>query len=94
MANRHLHIGIVWNGPSKFEQVQSLIDKVSNVEWMRYGGNCWIIYTSHTPTQWADYIRPHLNSTDQLVIYEVTNLGQADGWLPEKIWDWLKAFRY
>jgi hypothetical protein len=91
---KYLHIGIVWNGPSKFNEVQALIDKVPNTDWFRYGGNCWLIHTSYTQTQWAEYIHPHLNQADQLLIYEVASLTQSDGWLPRKLWEWFRALRY
>jgi hypothetical protein len=78
----------------KTDEIQRLIEAPSAVEdWFKYGGNCWIVYTGHDQSAWADYLRPHIGSSS-LIICEVTNLSQSNGALAGQLWEWFNRFRF
>jgi hypothetical protein len=94
MAKKYLHIGVNWVGVPKPDEIQRLIESPNAVEdWFKYGGNCWLVFTQHDQTAWADYLKPHIGS-GSLVIYEVVNLGNSNGILPINMWEWFNKVRF
>jgi hypothetical protein len=94
MAKRYLHIGFAWHGAPKTDEIQKLIDIPGNVEtWMKYGGNCWIVYTVHDQDAWANYLINHISKQDSVIIVEITNLPHSNGQLPISMWEWFNEPR-
>jgi hypothetical protein len=90
---RYLHIGIHWNGRPLTDAIHKLVTAPSAAEdWFMYGGNCWIVYTTHTQTEWGEYIRPHI-SESTLLIYEVVNLPYSNGSATPGLWEWFNRVR-
>jgi hypothetical protein len=92
--NKILHIGFNWGGIAQTKQMRDLIQQPHLVyTWMNYGGNCWIIHTPYDQNYWADFLGPHLGTSNSVIILEIQNLGNANGWLPKDKWDWFYNFR-
>ena len=85
---RFLHITIV--DPFVLPQHQTAIERVmdSAGDWLRYGPNCWIVYSAHPPVTWAN----RLNTIRGLASkhgFLVTEMGVYAGMLDQKVWDWM-----
>lgn len=95
MAKKYVHIGINWIGPPKTEEIHQLVMAPNAAEdWIKYGGNSWIVYSQYDQNAWAEYLRPHIRTADTLLIYEIVNLHQSAGWAPKWLWDWINRPRF
>jgi hypothetical protein len=95
MGKKYLHIGFSWGANANPAAVKSLIENYANAEdWFYYGGNCWIVYTQYSQTQWSEYLRANIAQTDSLVICEIANLSSSDGQLPVALWEWFNRPRF
>jgi len=96
---RYLHIA--FNLPPLWGPTQIAIQNViaaHALDWLRYSGNCWIVWTSETPQQWGDKFNalvPEIQSTSFLIFTFDLNSSLADGWanFPQWIWDWIRRYR-
>ena len=89
--HRFLHVGINFLGEPKFSALEPVINSIAD-DWIRYGGNCWILWTSKTPEQCSNVLRAHLTG-DQFLVLPIDRTDQAQGWMPQWIWDWINRSR-
>jgi hypothetical protein len=98
---RYLHISFQFNVP--FPQVKTLQDAIHNIvmnsseDWMRYGGNCWIVWTRDSAKMWVERFNPiplmGMNSILAVEIAVVASPVKLYGQFPAEIWEWLNRQR-
>ena len=89
--NKFLHVGFHWQGPPKITELEPVFGKA--FDWVRYSGNCWIIYTNTDIPTWVARVREHMGPNDNVIICELANIRSSDGWMPKWIWDWVNKSR-
>lgn len=89
--NQFLHIGLHFaDGNNK---VAELIPVFSNaIDWLRYAPNCWIVWTSSSPQEWYQRLKPFLKEADRLFIVKI-DMSVRQGWLEKNAWDWMDKRR-
>ena len=55
--------------------------------WWHYLKSTWLLDTQKNPSQIWDELRPHVDSSDRLLIIRVTDGYQ--GWLGKDAWPWI-----
>jgi hypothetical protein len=93
MANKYLHVGFNWVGTPKTNDLESVFYACGS-DWLRYSISGWIVYTAYSISEVVDIIKPHIGPNDHMIIFEVTSLGQSNGWMPKWVWDWVNKVRY
>lgn len=85
---RFLHLGIHFkSGKVKATELQPYFD-ANCTDWLRYSGNCWVLYTNKSADVLTDGLRKLLDPSDEFVFLEVkinTHWGINQQW----IWDWM-----
>jgi hypothetical protein len=77
--------------PGQQQEIEESFNKAR--DWLRYAPDCWIIYTSISPTVWSERLRSLKTMEDcKFLICEV-NLKNKGGWLPKSAWDWMNKER-
>jgi hypothetical protein len=71
--------------------IEVLRQTFASVSWARISPNVWIIHTTDTPKTWADKLRLLCGPSDSIFVSELAD--NDSGWLPQDIWDWIKARR-
>lgn len=66
--------------------------KANCTHWWHYFDSTWIVETQHGAHQYAQFLYPHMETNDRLLVVEITPLHQ--GWLPKEAWEWLNARSY
>jgi hypothetical protein len=97
MLKRYLHIGFAWgSGIGTADKIAPLIENPEAVDdWFKYGGNCWIVYTQYTQSEWSTFLRRHIDTDkDYVVVCEVTDLPSSNGNLPKNMWEWFNRQRF
>ena len=77
------------------QQYATLYEEIKKAgTWWHHLESTWIIETELTPRQWYDRLVPHIDSNDNLIVFEITR--NYFGWAPKDAWDWLagRNFRY
>lgn len=88
---KFLHFGFNYHGRSaKTTELEETFD--SAFDWYRYAANCWIAYTTKTPQQWYELLKPLLHANDTFLICEIDPKNRY-GYLPEEAWNWLQKDR-
>lgn len=59
--------------------------------WWHYLDSTWIVASSLTPSQAFDRLKPAIDSSDRVLILNVTG-DSYSGWLTQEAWDWLKKY--
>jgi hypothetical protein len=98
-AKKYLHISFYYP-PSMSEleaahRIQPIINAAD--DWLKYAGNCWIVWTSQTPQQWYEkFIAiPELKSCSIFIVKidlspsPDNRAGQFQKW----VWDWIATVR-
>lgn len=69
--------------------------KTAGTAWWHYIDNAWIIKTSENVGAIYDKLEPHINKeNDNLLIIKIDPaVGNKQGWLPKKAWDWINTNR-
>jgi hypothetical protein len=62
-------------------------------DWVRYSANSWIIYSKHTATSIFKAIKPYLQPGEQALVIQLASPAQAEGLLPQWIWNWIHKKR-
>lgn len=57
--------------------------------WWHYLDSTWIVSTSLTPNQVVDSIRTKFDSSDELLVIDITG-DSYQGLLQKEAWDWIK----
>jgi hypothetical protein len=91
LNGQYLHIGFIWRGPAKLKELTPIFDLAE--DWIMYGGNNWIVYTSRSFLEWNGWIRAVLGPEDSVLILELTDPLIAVGLMPQWVWDWLNKER-
>jgi hypothetical protein len=86
---RFMHLSIVWRDTAKtLDQLRPIFNLAD--DWVTYGGNNWIIYTSEDILTWHERMRAVINiSVDSFVICEVIGKDSFYGWCPRYVVEWL-----
>jgi hypothetical protein len=94
MEKKYFQITFHFSGQPIAKELESTFTTLAE-DWLRYSGNCWIIYTSKQPAELFNALKPFLkNPQDQILILELKkNQGVLHGWLQPWIWDWLNKVR-
>jgi hypothetical protein len=88
---KYLHVTVnCYARPVPEEQLTKLFD--TSLDWIKYAPNCWILWTTTSPQDWHPYIRRVLHEDDIFLICEL-NMENRQGWLPRRIWDWIRKER-
>jgi hypothetical protein len=91
MSAKFLHIGFSWQGTPKMKELEPTFNNA--LDWVRYGRDCWIIYTTTDANTWSARIKPLIGPNDSFLISELTNLNTSTGWMPKWVWDWTRKAR-
>jgi hypothetical protein len=99
--NHYLHISFQFNVP--FIQLKQMQDAVHLMvtnhaeDWMRYGGNCWIIWTPEGARDWVQRLNQipsmPMNSINCVEIELSNDPFKNWGQFPQQIWDWFNRPR-
>lgn len=60
--------------------------------WWHYLDTTWIVSTSHSANEYAQFLYPYMETTDRLLVVKITR--DYQGWLPTDAWDWLNNKEY
>ncbi len=91
MAKAHfLQITFVFEGPPKIDSLKPIFDKA--LDWARIAPNSWIVWTTGTPDEWYDRLKPKLGKNDSMYIFGIDN-SVKQGWAPKWVWEWLNKKR-
>ncbi len=60
--------------------------------WWHYFDATWIVSTNHSADEYAKLLYPHMETTDRLLVVQIT--ADKQGWLPKDAWDWLNDKYY
>lgn len=58
--------------------------------WWHYLGSTWLVITDETVEQISARLRAQIDASDFMLIIEVRK--NADGWMPQEAWDWIKTY--
>ena len=70
MKKKYLHISFNSEHEGTLEELEPIFESMSD-DWIRYSGNCWIVWTSYSPKEWFDVLEPILEVNNLIVILEV-----------------------
>lgn len=87
---KYLQITFEFSGPPKIEEVKPAFDHA--LDWARIAPNAWIVWTTSTPAQWYERLKPKIGPGDRFYIFEVNN-SVRHGWGAKWIWEWLDKKR-
>ena len=83
-----LLVGYDLNQPG--QDYTSLIETLKKVgAWWHYLDSMWLVKTSLTPIELRDKLSAVLDSSDELVVLDVTSRTWAATGLPKRAYDWL-----
>lgn len=88
---KYLHVAFQYAEDRRIQDWESVFDTAD--DWLRYAGNCWILYTSLSPEEWYNRIKPHLKESERFLICELV-IGNRQGWMNQFAWEWLNKLRY
>mgnify|MGYP001156665812 CR=1 FL=1 len=68
------------------------IEKKMNlaVDWIRYGSNNYIVYTTSDKDKWKARLIDFVKPEGSLLICKL-DVNDRQGWMSRKFWEWLKA---
>ena len=85
MSNEYLHIAFHNINPSDYQRFENIInDREMAQDWLRYSGNCWIVWTDKKAMVWEEKFLPVLKKDEQFLILGLRN-GSTVGFLPKSI---------
>jgi hypothetical protein len=88
---KFLHVGFSFDGEIKIDQLKPIFDTA--LDWYRYAPNCWIVWSTKTPEQWYEVLKPHLVEGKDTVLICELNMDSRYGALKKGGWDWLQKPR-
>ncbi len=90
--NRFVHVGFHFFLPfPTTKALEPAFDQIGN--WIRYAGNCWIVWTDKSPDQIFQILKPRIGENDQFLIAPL-DLTTHQGWMPQWVWDWINSKQY
>jgi hypothetical protein len=57
--------------------------------WWHFLDPTFIVVTTHSANEYAQFLLPHIERTDSLLVVRLQK--DYQGWLPEAAWDWLNS---
>lgn len=69
---------------------KGLYEVLQSYAYWHYLDSTWLIYTSLTPGQLFEKLKPHIDSDDSCFVVQITS--SYSGWLPQAAWDWIKKY--
>ena len=85
-----LHIYISQKNGVTSEQVEAQLNL--SIDWYRYAGNSYVVYTTSNIEKWMGRLKPLVESDGRLLIFEI-KVHSRNGWMTQDFWDWLKKPR-
>jgi hypothetical protein len=83
-----LVIGYDLNRPG--QSYRPLIERIKNHgSWWHHLDSTWFVVTSLTPTQMRDDLRRYIDSSDELLVLNVTHDSWAGVGFEQRAYDWL-----
>jgi len=74
-------------------EAQHHIQPVINMadDWLKYAGNCWIVWSAKTPTEWHAQFQTieRLKNCTIFIINLDISPGNRAGQAPMWVWDWI-----
>lgn len=64
-------------------------------DWLKYAGNCWIVWSSKTPQQWYEQFAPieRLKQCSIFIVKLDLSPENRAGQFPQWVWDWIQKTR-
>ena len=91
---KFLHIGFNFDKSEPDHRHGKLVPVFDTAtDWLRYAPNCWIVYTTRTPAEWYELLKPHLEPEKDSVFICELDVNNRYGALTEASWDWLQKKR-
>ena len=96
-SKRYIHISFHFVAPmTELEgahRVQSVVNTAD--DWLKYAGNCWIVWSRLTPKQWFEKFEavPELSKCSVLIVRLDLSPENRSGQLPEWAWEWMRKAR-
>lgn len=60
--------------------------------WFNHFTNSWIIKSNEDISYWQRELEKYIEQgKDKLLIFEIDNIKNYKGWMPNDAWDWLKS---
>ncbi len=87
---RYLQITFQFEKPPEYTKLNPVFDNA--LDWARIADNVWIVWTTSTPTEWYERLKPVLRQNDFMYIFGIDN-NVRHGWGRKWIWEWLDKKR-
>lgn len=62
-------------------------------KWWHYLDSTWFVVTNISLAQSSEILRKEMDGNDLLLIIDVADYKEVNGWLPSKAWEWLRNNR-
>ncbi len=91
----YYHIGFFFEKGPTAENILRAQDALNKVafDWLRYGNNSWVICSNATADRIYIALREVVVGADQFLILPLDPSRQAQGYVSQWIWDWLRIDR-
>lgn len=64
--------------------------KRCSIAWWHHLKNTWLIHSNLNANQIYHQLSYHIQPQDRLLIIQISNSADYQGYLPQEAWDWLK----
>lgn len=86
----HVSVGTLFLFPHQRQAIEVILSEAG--DWLRYTGNCWIVYGGGPIQEWAKKLRAVQGlNTASIFIVDIGN--EYTGYLTPEAWEWLKKFQ-
>lgn len=93
MRPRFLHLGVSFDGGPRTLEVEAYLNTYTP-DWLRYSANTWMIWTSYTPQQLSDAIKPLFAHDQTRYLISVLDASAGmQGMSTQFVWDWINRPR-
>ena len=93
-SKRYIHISFHYPPPLTELEAAHRIQPIINTadDWLKYAGNCWIVWSALTPKQWYEKFAavPELSKCSVLIVRLDLSPENRAGQLPQWVWDWIQ----
>ena len=84
-----LHVGL---GNPVGLDTQKLVAVFSEADdWLRYGANCWVLWTSLSAREWSDRLKEVVDKPNRQFLVCKLDIEERAGWLSDTSWKWIQA---
>lgn len=89
-----LHLAVNFEGTDGAAE-RAVIEQALNKakDWLRYGPDCWLIYTSRSPKSWSEDLMGLAGMKQHTFFICEVNIKNRSGWLQRSAWDWINKTR-